>query len=111
MKLLDRGFRDRQPRAPLVNKFERIAISAHFFFISVTKGSFAKDHRGDAGFVDFDAFDAVRRDCAIDKRVFTKHPELLRRLTGEQLLFASRFSEVGQIPSCPRGQRRRFGGK
>ena len=98
-----------------VDEFQGVAVAAHFLLVAVAEGGLAEDERADARLVHLDAFDAVGGNGAFDERVFAQHLELLRRLAGEEFLFAARLGQIGQIPRRPRGQRaaarRRVGGE
>ena len=98
-------------RAAFVDEFQGVAVAAHFLLVAVAQRGLAEHERADARLVHLDAFDAVGGNGAFDERVFAQHLELLRRLAGEQFLFAARLGQIGQIPRRPRGQRGRFGGE
>ena len=92
-----------------MDQVEGIAVATHFFLVAVTKCGLAEYDGADAGLVDLDPLDPVRRHGTLDQSVLPQHLELLRRLLGKQFLFAERLPQVGQIPgSCGRDGSRRL---
>src|SRR2546421_5824950 len=62
-----------QLRAPLVDKFQRVAVAAHLFLVPVARVRFPEDDRPDPRPVYLDALDPVRGDRALDDRVLAQN--------------------------------------
>ena len=50
----------------LVNKLKSISVATYFLFVPITQEGFAKDNGTDAGLIDLNTLDAVRRDRTFD---------------------------------------------
>ena len=78
-----------------MDECEGVPICAHFFFVPVAQQRLAEDYRANASPIHCDALDPIGRDRALNQSVLAQDLQSLRRLLGEQLLFAPRLAKVG----------------
>ena len=90
MQLENRALGNGQTAGPGVDKVQGLPISANLLFVAVAEQRLAKHDGANALLVHGNPFDAVRRHRAFDKGMLAKGLELLRRLVGEEFLFAHR---------------------
>ena len=88
-----------------VDFIQRAAVALHFLLGAVTRSGVAEDERTQAVGRDRDAFNTVGGFGALDDGGFAERLEHLRRLPGEQFLFALGLGNVIEQPRRAHGQR------